>query len=414
MLYACGFLFGMRSGILMVTWPWWTMNVLHGGSVAVGAIGAVWTLGYIIFCLLIGPHADKVNARKMIMMAMTASACLITIMPLMPSVALLLMIIGIEGAVSGMVWPPLVGWLSVGHQGGQLNKRITLFSFSVYLGSVIGYLISGWLWSRWSSHLLPYITTVIIVMGAIIMAASAYHRKENLIRQQWDKMEKPSPEAVVFRIMSIIATIVAGATLGTIQFPMVSLMKQMGIGPNLHAPIGAGIGIALMCGFLLMGRTTRWHYNKSFFWSIQILIAIMVLAISTSTSAWQLGTYSIVAALGLSVYFISDLYYAVSITKRRIHATSIHEICTSGGYMIGSLGGGALARLIGLRQIFPVMAGVIILALIAQILIYHRYRRRPIPLPISKPADMTQADENTQQYQKHQNADISPAGRANP
>lgn len=412
MLYACGFLFGMRSGILMVTWPWWIMNILHGGSAAVGAIGAVWTLGYIIFCLLIGPHADKVNARKMIMMAMTASACLITIMPLMPSVALLLMIIGIEGAASGMIWPPLMGWLSVGHQGRRLNKRITFFSFSAYFGSVIGYSISGWLWSKWSSHLLPYITTVIIVIGAIIMAASAYHRKANPIGQQWDKTGKLPPEATIFRIMSIIAVIIAGAAFGTIQFPMVSLMKQMGFGPKIHAPIGASIGIAVMCGFFLLGRTTRWHYKKLFFWGIQVIIAIMVLAISTSVSAWQLGVYSVTAAFGISVYFISDLYYAVSITERRIHATAIHEICTSGGYMIGSFGGGALARLIGLRQIFPVMAGVIILALIAQIFIY--YRKRPIPLPTSKPTDMTQADENTQQYQKHQNADISPTGRANP
>ncbi|MDY7011901.1 MAG: hypothetical protein SVV80_14310 [Planctomycetota bacterium] len=51
-LYIITFLFSLKSGILMIVWPWRIMSI-GGGSMAVGAIGGLWMVGYVLCCLFL-------------------------------------------------------------------------------------------------------------------------------------------------------------------------------------------------------------------------------------------------------------------------------------------------------------------------------------------------------------------------
>ena len=135
-----------------------------------------------------------------------------------------------------------------------------------------------------------------------------------------------------------------------------------------------------MCGLFLMGRTIRWHCKRTFLWAVQIVMAVAVCAVAISRNGWDLAIFPVIAAIGVSVAFASDMYYCLSGSTRRTASAAWREIRMSAGFGIGSFGGGAIIGLIGrfaayqtsLRAVYPIMAGIIVAAVAVQVIIYHR------------------------------------------
>ena len=389
-LYIASFLYALKIGILMIVWPWQIMSI-GGGSVAVGAIGGVWMAGYVLCCLLISPHADRFGVRRLVMLASAASTLNVILMPMTSSVAVLLGLFALDGAIAGMMWPPITGWLTAGQEGHRLNRRLGMFGLSWSMGAIVGMWLGGPLWG-WQSGLHPYpafVAASCAVLGAFIVAASARKQHPSSI-PAGSTGAAVSDEAgakiiSAFRWMAFIAGVIAGMVNGVIRYPIVPLMKSMSLGPSVHGLIAAVLTAATMCGLFLMGRTTRWHHKRMFLWVSQIVMAAAVCAVGFSRNGWELAIFSVVAALGVAVAFASDTYYCLSASTRRTASAAWREIRMSAGFGIGSFGGGAIIGLIsrfagyqtGLRAIYPIMAGIIIAAVLVQAAIYYRSSRNP-------------------------------------
>lgn len=386
-LYAASFLFCVRGGILMVIWPWQVMHI-GGGSLAVGAVGGLWMGGYVLCCLFVGPHTDRLGVRRLVMTAAASGVGTTLLMSATSSVAVLLGLIALDGAIAGLMWPPIAGWLTGGQEGHRLNKRLGTFSISWALGAFTGFLLSGTLWGeRADPH--PYIAFLVAssaAMSTFLVAATArkrHHSDTPTTAVKTSGLREDGADRIsAFHWMAVVAGVMAGMTNGVIRYPIVTLMESMSIGPEVHGRIAAIITLAMMCGLFLMGRTTRWHYKKVFLWASQIVMAAAVCAVAFSTSAWDLAFYSIVASLGIAVIFASDLYYSVSGSTRRAASVAVRELRVSAGFGIGSFGGGALIRLIArftdhqtsIRAIYPIMAVIILLAVLVQAAVYCRKR----------------------------------------
>lgn len=377
----------------MIVWPWRIMS-LGGGSMAVGAVGGLWMGGYVLCCLFLGPRAERFGVRRLVMLAAAASAVNVILMPMTSSVAVLLVLLALEGAIEGMMWPPITGWLSFGQEGHRLNRRLGMFAMSWSLGAFLGMWLGGLLW-RPHGDLYPYLAFVVAScasIGTFIMAASARKQHPSSMPAGTvetagtaETLEAEAKKVSIFHWMAVVGGVIAGMTSGVIRYPIVSLMKSMSLGPNIHGQIAAAVTIMMTCGLFLMGRTTRWHYKRAFFWISQIVMAAAVCALAFSRNGWELAIYSVIASLGIAVLFASDLYYSLTGSTRRAASVAWREIRVAAGYAVGSFGGGALIGLVGrfagyqtsLRAVYPIMAGIIVAAVLAQAVIYYRSSRNP-------------------------------------
>lgn len=285
------------------------------------------------------------------MLASAASTLVVIFMPMTSSVTVLLTLLALDGAIAGMMWPPITGWLSLGQEGHYLNRRLGVFSFSWGSGATVGMWLGGPLWGpSCNPYLYPaFAVASCVSIGAFIIAASA--RKQRLPSvtprpvETTEAIEAEANNVSVFHWIAVIAGAIVGVTNGVIRYPIVSLMKSMSLGPDVHGQIAAAITITLTCGLFLMGRTTRWHYKQIFFWSVQLVMAAAVCAVAFSRNGWDLAVYSVIASLGMAVIFASDLYYSLTCSTRRAASMSWREIRVSIGFAIGSFGGGALSPL---------------------------------------------------------------------
>ena len=389
-LYIASFLYALKIGILVIVWPWQIMSI-GGDSLAVGAIGGLWMGGYVLSCLFLGPRAERFGVRRLVMLATAASTFCVLLMLTTSSVAVLLGLLALDGAIGGMMWPPMTAWLTIGQEGHRLNRRLGMFGISWSLGLIIGVWLGGPLWGQQSSpHPFPaFVVASCAVFGAFLVAASARKQRSSSIPARSPGTVEPDEAGTkticAFHWMAVIAGVIAGMANGVMGYPIVTLMKSMSLGPNVHGRIVAAAMIAMMCGLFLMGRTTRWHYKRMFFWAIQLVMAAAVCSVAFSRNGWELATCSVVTSLGVAVVFASDLYYTLTGSTRRAASAAWREIRVSIGFGLGSFGGGAIIGLIGrfagrqtgLRAVYPIMAGIIVAAVLVQAAIYYRSSRNP-------------------------------------
>jgi len=83
-----------------------------------------------------------------------------------------------------------------------------------------------------------------------------------------------------------------------------------------------------------------------------------------------------VGALGLvaAVMYKSNQFYSASGGREKSASMALHEATAASGVVLGSIGGGFLAEQIGIRSVYPVAAGCMILAVLAEAVAYSRYR----------------------------------------
>lgn len=371
-LYAAVFLYAFSLATILIALPWLVI-AFEGGSFAVGSVGGLVFGTYIISCLLFGPHADRLGTKRLVMLAMVSACVIFAGMALAPSIAISLLLAGALGLISGMFWAPLMGWLSAGNEGRRLNRRLSMFNFSWALGNIVGYWFGGNLIAV--SVWLPFVTASCCAFLAFVLVAGVRRKRTEVP----DSTVPPGdfahpPELRTFRRMSRVALLTAWISMGAMSTPLASLIDDMSLGPDAHAPVAAGISIMLMCSFFLLGRTPCWHYRISFLLLMQLLSAGMLACIALSGGAGELALFALAATPGFAVAYSSDLYYGVSGGTRRAASMAIHEILVASGATIGSLGSGALGGLIGVREVYYVIGACMAVSVAVQAGIFIRSR----------------------------------------
>ena len=92
-------------------------------------------------------------------------------------IRLLILLSGLIGVSMSTFWPFLMGWLSTGHEGKKLNRRLGLFNIAWSSGSLISPLLGGYLVER--SSLLPMLAGTTSLILCLISVSRAKVNREN-------------------------------------------------------------------------------------------------------------------------------------------------------------------------------------------------------------------------------------------
>ena len=147
-LYIAAFLQAFANGIWLVAMPF-IIKRLSGTDFEVGLCIGGYFVGYVASLLFSRPLLDRFDLRRSTLLgagSMTAGmavTCLTVVTAqkgLCPgSVILLLTIISAAmGVMTVVLWPQVVGWLSVNHEGSRLNRRLGIFNISWSLAGIVG------------------------------------------------------------------------------------------------------------------------------------------------------------------------------------------------------------------------------------------------------------------------------------
>jgi len=377
-LYVAALLFSLQIGVVMTAVPWRVM-ALGGSESAVGLAGGLQMGVYAVGCILLGPFADRIGPKRLVMLATAGITLTTAAMTQAESVKALLTLVGINAVLTSMFWPPVMGWVSTGHEQAGLNRRLGTFNLCWSSGLIVGNFLGGLLFGvrPW----LPFAVGSTVMLTAFVSVASARKQRPQPVFGADSSQDLQGAEPLpLFRLMARIALFSGWIALGAMRYPFASFLKDdLAAGADVHGAIGAGISFALMTGFFLLGRTHRWHYNYGLFWLSQMLIVLMVALIFTCRTPWQAAGVSVAAALAMSVVYASNLYYGVSGGKRRAGSMAIHEILLATGFVTGSLGGGFVAEWLGPRRVFPLAAAAVLLGVAVQVGLWAFRRPRGAP-----------------------------------
>jgi len=367
------FLYSACLGVLMLASPWRIIQ-LGGRESHVGAGLALYLGTYVVACRLMGHHQDRLGVKRMVLLGSALSSGLMTLAILAGSVRAMLVVLAVLGIPPAMFWPAMMSWLSAGQDGGRLNRRMSSFNYFWSAGLIAGSWTGGALWG--AGHVVTFGTAGGLAACTFLLACSARRRHTHAPTPKHsehvsNKRLKP------FLRSSRVALLSSYLAFSGISGLLALLLKDMGLDPYFHGRIRAGQSLLMMGGFFVLGLSRRWHYSRAFLLVTQLVLAGTICTIAFCRSGWQVAFATITAATVITVCYSSSQYYGLVSSLPRAQSMSIHEMIIGVGAVLGSLGGGYLAQEAGVRTIYPVIAGVILVSVAVQAFILMRRRGEP-------------------------------------
>lgn len=386
------FLCSSAIGVLLIAMPF-IITKLGGSDREVGSCFAMNFVAYIAGCLLAGPLADRFGPKHMLQLGSVGKLfsslgiCLTLLFstkasfPLPPIVAVTGFVM-LNGLSLAFFWPPMMGWISTGHEGSSLTRRLAIFNLSWALATAAGPFVGGYLIEK-IGYTLPFIIIIILdlltfCIISIIPADEKDSSKTKQLPAEDCQSDLPCPSLPTFRWMARIALISSFAIIALMRTQLALLFTAtLGFGESRFGYAITFMMLAIMAVFLITTKIHRWHYKLSPFIAAQIILMLAMLIILHSTEIWQFCIATLFVGLGSSFIYASHQYYGVSGWKKRSGRMAIHEITLSIGTIVGSIAGGHLGNI---DRYLPYWFGIaiIVASMIAQLAIWMSLRPKKL------------------------------------
>jgi predicted MFS family arabinose efflux permease len=340
----------------------------------IGLIAAVWSLTYFIGCFLFRPLTRALLPRHSLILSSFLNMTFILLILVTRRIEIVAVLYGLFGLSLSLFWPPLMGWISSGLEGIELNKEISRFNFSWSSGVVISPYLAGFLTER--GNTLPLLVGPALMFSVCILigAASIFlHNMRTDTHKEPQKSLKSAPAdgSTALRFPSWISIVAAYAVLGVILvvFPLYG-RDHLGLSASLIGVVLLVRGLANTIGFVSLGKTTAWHFKIVPIVAAPLLIACCLVALTTaSTFAAYIAIVPVIGLLAAFSYAAS-VFHGVSGSRERGKRMAIHESLLTGGMVVGSAFGGLLYDHFDIQLVYLVFIGVLILGALAASIFY--------------------------------------------
>jgi MFS family permease len=376
----CGGAFGLdlANGMFFVALPY--LGLAFGAdSMRLGILTALRGAAYILACVPASMLSDRLN-RKALIAFSTVGICLAFLATAFTSEFSQLCVLTVFWAlVISPMWPALFSWVGDSHSKEQLGVATGAVNLSWSVGGMLGGLVSGWLFGL--SKPLPFLCAVLPagLACALMLRFRCGHGR---------------PEAVV-RTAPVVGVKRELVSVWLSNMAVCSLLGLMsGVFPELGMTLGVNAAVFgfLMAG-LALGRSVVFFLGL--FWSqrlhdwrlampAQIFAGLMVASVGRTHSRIWLALVYLAVGLAVGINYYRGLYKSLEGAGSRGLKSGLHEATLLLGILLGSLGGGWLAKNHGLRA--PYMpAGVFVIVLLvfqaALLISSGAARRKAAPVP---------------------------------
>lgn len=379
-LCAIAVMIAVSIGAATVALPFRAL-ALGAGPWLVGTIGGILMAAYAVGCMVLGPWVDHVRPRTALLVGNVVWAIVLVAMGMTTRLSVLLVLALVYGAVMVAIWPPLMGWVSYGHEGPALNRRLGRYNMSWSGGMVIGPFLGGVLFEK--HYAVPFVAAGVL-HGVTLLVALLVTTPQPDPTSAEPAMDVPPadpgppPIVATFRTVARIGLVGSFIAMGVQRFQLPTLANDLQIREAVFGAVVLVLSLANVLCFAVLGRTHKWHYRLDWLLGVQVILAAAIGALVWARGPWALAAIAAVVGACVGLTYSSSLYYGVSGGRRRGRLMAIHEMLLSVGFVIGAIGGGFVSDVWGLRAAYPVSAALILVGVVAQVVAYRRLRPRRI------------------------------------
>ncbi len=384
------FFSGGHGGIFTLALPF-VITLMGGSDKDLGLCFGLGTIAYMISCLTVVNHLDRFSPKRTLQFSSAIAALAVALifactrmflngkLPMSPVFTIIVINI-LLGLVLALFWPPMMGWLSIGHEGPALSKRMGIFNVSWSLALVISPLIAGYI---------IQIDPTLAVLAAAIFLAIAFvsvsvapepenHDDRNGLSDRQEPVETTHPLNAAFCSMARMALVTGCVTIALFRMQFALLFTEdLGFSKLQFGIITTLFCFASFVGFYITGKTRNWHHKLIPFIAAQLITAAALLVILFAQSLLLLSIAAIGIGAGQCFVYSSHQFYCVSGKTKRSGSMAIHELLISVGFTIGGIAGGYLAEY--LSRYWPYWFGfiTIMIAVAVQAVIFISHKKSP-------------------------------------
>jgi MFS family permease len=286
------------------------------------------------------------------------------------------------GIALGFLYPPLIGWLNQGDDGGRggrgVSRTLILFCIAWNVGMMCGQLVAGSLFDR-GTFLIFGTAGIISIVNLLlaIMTVPLVRVAGQIVTVTEAVPQDPQTEkrATRFKRLSWIANL-GGMFGGSLVIHLLpDLAVTIGIPADRHGVVLATWRSVIIATYVVMHRFPFWHYQMQTASASQLLaVAGLVLVGSAESAVMLLAGLALMGQLVGFNYF-SGLFYSTvgSSEKKRALAAGIHEATLATGMAIGTMVGGIAGSFIGHRAPYFLAAAVLLLLVFVQTTLCRRW-----------------------------------------
>ena len=375
-IHIAAFLMSFYSGIYIVSLPF-VVSFVGGTDEDLGLCASLGFVSYLIGCITTGPLLDRFNPRRLAQLgsvgvSVSVAALLVIVLlklcwrNLPHPVILVIIASAFAGLLTSLYWPPIMGWLSIGYEGQDLNRRLGVYNISWSAGLAVSPFLGGVLIQ---SSLLASLFVAMIFAALAFVAITMAHpppsprrfpisecrlsivRKES--KNSTGRLTAENRESKIsFRWMAGIALATVFTCVGLMKTQLALLFTmELGFSKSHFGAVTAVIWLVNCLVFFAASKTHLWHYKILPLILAQLAVLGGMLIIIKSSLIITFFFVAVLMGFGQAFAYVSHQFYAASQSRKRSGSMAIHEILLSAGQIMGFLAGGYLAASFGRRAV---------------------------------------------------------------
>jgi hypothetical protein len=278
----------------------------------------------------------------------------------------------VAGAAMSLFWPFLMSWASEDLEGTELNRRLGTYNGTWSGAAIIGPLIGGILVEASTLYPIVFATGVLIICFMFLNIATDGSIHKKLFGDEKEIAVNGGENRATllrFRWIARIALFCSWGCLGVARSQFALLFTDMGFSETWFGILITIFGICNFSVLMAAGRYAFWHFKSTLLLAVQMLLALSLVLVIYGKSRPVFALSFVIMGCGFGFAYSSHLYYGACGSRKRSVQMIIHEGTISAGVIVGSGGGGYLAKNVGLYSPYWFALALMAGGLLAQVIL---------------------------------------------
>ncbi|MGC8834893.1 MAG: MFS transporter, partial [Armatimonadota bacterium] len=362
---------------------------LGASKLQLGLLGTAWALPYAFSCLFTGRWADKYDRTILLWAGLWLAALSHSASGLSTRPQHLIAAAPFGGLGCALFWPTFETLL---HSDNPEETRVRIGAFNTgwTIGIMGGTAAAGYFYHLAGPRTAFFSIALIAALTGCYVLTRTDWRLKPAGAEHYSKSHQNSNKAAPIRKAGYLRLAwvanfgmwFAGSATNTI-FP--KLARSLSIPDGRIGLLSSLIMVAQMSVFILLSRSSKWHYRLTPLLAAQAAAVLGVLVIGLGRTSLAFAAGMLLLGISRGKTYSASLFYGLDAETSKGGNTGIHEAIVGAAYIAGPLAAGISAEKVSLRAPFFVTAAVVSLAVMLQIWIWSRMHPHSPPEPRQTP-----------------------------
>jgi len=373
-IYPVAMLTSFALGMTNLGIVFFARDIFEATPVEIGWLAGTWAVAYAIGCILLRPVLGRFPARYLIITSSSLMFLCIFAIQFVSSLALGFVLFAMYGFSMSLFWPPLMAWLSDGHEGASLGHRFSLYNMMWSFGGTVGPYACGWLAEKSARYPL-YLGCGIFLAAAVFVFCASFvlpTASAGNPPQDVDKSvdQKKTGESILRfpAWVGLFATFFGFGVMFSI-FPLAAT-SELGLAESSVGLLLLVRALSSAITFFIIGKVVFWHFKALPIFIGQILSATCFVSLCFCHTAVSTGLFFGVFGIFAAFSYSTSVFHGVTGSAHRVNRMSIHESILALGLISGSAVAGIIYNVSSMTHVYAMCAGVILVGLVVQGVLY--------------------------------------------